>query len=287
MIPLRPTADAQAACLFGNTGRLVSLFDMLSFLAHDFCKASSLIGQLYAKVRSGVVPDRESLGRIAGELGMLERACEPLELTSTLAQIRRIKSIFVDGAANVNYADLARDVIEVQIRLNDELQARKLFILTPGEAGYFDDSQFSPKATEYFQDAIFDMTEAAKCYALERPTACVFHLMRVTEYAVQEMARLVGITDPRPNWDPVIRKIDNELKADYADRQFKGSYDLLAYMSTHLQAVKVAWRNRVMHVGEKHTPEEAREIYGATCGLMRYLAENLPKKGPQLCSPLG
>ena len=74
----------------------------------------------------------------------------------------------------------------------------------------------------------------------------------------------------------MIAKIDAELKALYKDRKYKGSADLLASMSSHLHAVKVAWRNRVMHVEKKHTMEEAREIYAATGGLMRYLAENLP-----------
>jgi hypothetical protein len=249
---------------------------MLPFLAYDFCRASSTLGQVHAQIQSGSLPSSESWSVVAGELGHLERACESLGLESTLAQIRRIKNIFIKGA-EVNYSILARDIIEVQIRLSDELQARTLFLLTPDEARYYSDPHFHPAVALYFPDAIFDMQEAAKCRALERPTACVFHLMRVTEYGVQAMAKLIGVTDQRPNWEPVIAKIDNELKQPYDKRNFKGSAELLANMSTHLHAIKVAWRNRAMHVEKKHTPEESREIYNATCGLMRYLAENLPE----------
>lgn len=251
---------------------------MLKFAAEDFCRASGIMGQIYAQVQSGVAPTKKTWNVVSGELGNLQRLCENLGLDSTLAQIKRLKAVFLDteNQHQVNIATLSRDIIEVQVRLADELEARMLFLLNPEEARYFIDSQFAPQVTKRFPDAVFDMNEAGKCYATERPTACVFHLMRVTEFGLHAIGRLLGITDQRPNWEPIIAKIDAELKAPYEKRQFKGSTDLLANISTHLHAVKVAWRNRAMHVETKHTTEEAREIYGATRGLMRYLAENLP-----------
>lgn len=256
----------------------VSLLDMLNFCADDYCRASSLLGQIFAQIKSGIEPTMESWNRVAGSLGKLERECERLGLSNTLAQIRRIKPIFVEGSSAVNWNDLGRDVIEVQLRMNDELEACTLFLLTHEEANFYSDHHFPISVVDYFQESIFDMEEAGKCRAVERPTACVFHLMRVTEHGIQAVAKLIGITDPRPNWEPIILKIDSELKQPYEKRQFKGSGDLLASISTHFHTVKIAWRNRVMHIEKKYTGEEAREIYAATVGLMRYLAENLPSR---------
>jgi hypothetical protein len=114
----------------------VSLWDMLRLYAHDFCRASGIFGQVYAQVKSGVQPADGSWGMVAGELGALERACENLGLISTLAQVRRLKPIFVDGGS-VNWSDLARDVMEVQTRLIDELRVLgqfepPIFALLPG-----------------------------------------------------------------------------------------------------------------------------------------------------------
>ncbi|HEV2501160.1 MAG TPA: hypothetical protein VGY31_16435 [Terriglobia bacterium] len=240
-----------------------SLLAMLRFPAEDFCRASSLMGQIYAQVNNGAIPVSQSWSVIAGELGNLERLCEKLALHSTLAQIRRLKDIFVNGSDHVNYVHLARDVMEVQIRLTDELAARWVFLMSPDEARYFSDNQFKSTVADRFPDAVFDMDEAGKCYATERATACVFHLMRVTEFGLQAIGRALGVSDSRPNWEPIIAKIDSELKTPYDKRQFKGSVDLLANASTHLHAVKVAWRNRAMHVQTEHTMEEAQEIYGA------------------------
>ncbi len=249
---------------------------MLKFNADDFCRASGLIGQLYAQVSNGITPTSRSWNAVAGEMGALQRLCENLGLNSTIAQMKRVKNTISDHSSELDLNRFARDVFEVQIRMIDELEARTLFLMSPEEAKYFSGNQFAQVVAERFPDATFDMDEAGKCYATERATACVFHLMRVTEYALQAIGKLLGMTDQRPNWEPILKKIDDELKAEYKNRQFKGSYDLLANASTHLQAVKVAWRNRAMHVQTKHTMEEAREIYGATTGLMRYLAENVP-----------
>jgi hypothetical protein len=270
--------DTLPVCLWQeNPNRLVSLLDMLPFVAYNFCRASSLLGQVHSQIQSGVTPTESSWSLVAGELGMLELACEQLALTNTLAQIRRVKPIFFDGATRLNFNNFARDVLEVQVRMTDELKARTLFILSAEEAPYFADHHFGPSVAQRFPDALFDMDEAAKCFALERPTACVFHLMRITEHGLRAIGDLLKLEDPLgPNWDQVIKKIGAELKLDYKDRKFKGQADLLSHISTHLHAVKVAWRDPTMHVDKKHTTQEAREIYNATCGLMRYLAENLP-----------
>jgi hypothetical protein len=229
-------------------------------------------------VHSGVSPRPESLKIIAGELGTLQRHCETLGMNSTLAQIERVKEMLFDRSfTSHGWQYFVTSAMEVGIRLTDELEARKCYILDVERNGFISGNKFSALAIQRFPDAVPDMDEAARCFAFERPTACIFHLMRVTEYALHEIADLLGITDHAPTWEPIIRKIDAELKADYKVRKFKGSQDLLANMSTHLHAVKVAWRNKTMHVETINTIEHAREIYDATTGLMRYLAENLPQ----------
>jgi len=212
------------------------------------------------------------------QLQKVREQCSDLGLTVSVANFdRTLKQIGYmregDGAA---LTEIARLVQASFVTIHDELNSYEFLALAPADARYWSDSLFNSATVEYFSEAKFDMTEAGKCLALERSTACVFHLMRVLEYGLQEISCVLGMTDPRPNWDPVIRKIDFELKAKYEDRVFKGATDFLANVSAHLQAVKVAWRNRAMHIEKKHTMEEAREIYNATRAFMRYLAENLP-----------
>lgn len=120
-----PISGTLSVCLLPeNPHGLVSLLQMLRFYAERFCRDSSLLGQIYAHINASsgdVVMAVEPWSIAAGALGSLKRDCEAMGLASTLAQIRRIKPIFTEGASNIGYRNLARDVIEVQVRLNDEL----------------------------------------------------------------------------------------------------------------------------------------------------------------------
>lgn len=270
--PIRPHRP-----VLGNSTDVVSLYDVLEFNAEDYCRAASIIAQFHTQIQSGLRPQNSSFGILGGELRILHRHCEALGLKSTLAQLERVSGM-IERSEFFTSAQLTNAVMEVSTRLVDELRGRKLYAVSPERDSFLSGTGFPNSVSERFPEAISDMEEAARCFAFERPTACIFHLMRVTEYGLNAIADLLGITDHNPTWEPIIRRIDAELKADYKKRQFKGSQDLLANMSTHLHAVKVAWRNKTMHVEKINTMEHAKEIFNATIGLMRYLVENLPQK---------
>lgn len=50
--------------------------------------------------------------------------------------------------------------------------------------------------SQFSTSGLFELDEAAKCLALGRATAAVFHLMRLMEIAVRAVARCLGIPDP-------------------------------------------------------------------------------------------
>ena len=74
-------------------------------------------------------------------------------------------------------------------------------------------------------------------------------------------------------------KIDAELALPHKDRKIKGSVDFYAGVSSHMHAVKIAWRNRVMHVDAIFTEDRAKAIFDATVGLMNHLAYQISEDG--------
>lgn len=60
---------------------------------------------------------------------------------------------------------------------------------------------FGKEVCDKFPSAAFDIAEAGRCLALERSTACVFHLMRVVEVAIKVVSAFLGVDEPKsPNW---------------------------------------------------------------------------------------
>jgi hypothetical protein len=143
---------------------------------------------------------------------------------------------------------------------------------------------------ERFPEAISDVEEASKCFAFDRHTACVFHLMRVAETGIRSVARCLRIPDPvKPaerNWGIILRTIKGEMERrskaspiDWANPADAAFFDQ-CYAS--LDSIKNAWRNPTMHMAHKYTGEEAEDILGAVRGFMRKLASRMDEQGQPL-----
>jgi hypothetical protein len=126
-----------------------------------------------------------------------------------------------------------------------------------------------------------DIEEAGKCLALNRNTACVFHLMRVMEVGLRALG--ASLHDPRidpkrnPTWDAILKKGDEELLKPLAQRAAEWQTDEAFFSTAHasLRAVKDAWRNPTMHVERIYDDEAALEVWNAVRGFMRHLASKL------------
>jgi len=179
----------------------------------------------------------------------------------------------------------AAEVRELSARIRDELESRKFL--------YLNDSQFrlyEPKEPLFGQlvedkfpsKAVFEIDEAAKCLALGRSTACVFHLMRLLEVGIGAVRQCVGISDPlkdaERNWGTLIRKLNEAIEARKGVIS-PSDHLLFADVLAFLHAVKTAWRNPGLHVEKVYTAEEAEHIWNATRGLMMKLASRLDEDG--------
>ena len=130
----------------------------------------------------------------------------------------------------------------------------------------------------HFSSTLYDLTEAAKCYAFGRGTACVSHCMRVLEVGLIALGVALNIPEAdNKNWSNLLDQIEKRIKMigpnDGSDwREVQKFYQTAA---TQFGSVRVAWRNNAMHAHEKYTELEAREVLGATRAFMRQIATKL------------
>ena len=90
-----------------------------------------------------------------------------------------------------------------------------------------------------------DSVEAGYYFALDRYTACVFHLMRVMEISVHELGRKLGVSLVKEKmWHEILVKVNEQIQSLPPTDKNKPIY---AGLSAHLSNVRIAWRNEVMH----------------------------------------
>jgi hypothetical protein len=181
----------------------------------------------------------------------------------------------IQGGDYYSYSMMGEMASELRSRIKDEFA--DVILVWIEEPEYRKPDLFGEAVSRNFPSASVDIEEAGSCYALGRYTACVFHLMRVTECGLRAVADRVAFPDPRGMWEPMLRYINTQMgkKYDEMPAVFRGDLEFIAGLTAHMHAVNVAWRRRVAHFERTYTKEQAKRIFDATKGLMEHLAEKL------------
>jgi hypothetical protein len=142
-----------------------------------------------------------------------------------------------------------------------------------GLKGWEDITRSFPRATE-------DIEEMNKCWALCRYSAAVFHSLLVVEHGLVELGKLLQVTDPKEGWDASCRKLEEIVKAGRKHTPVGLDFGFLEQINTCIQAMKLAWRNKINHatgkpivMGGGIAPYVCEDTISATRNFMRRLCE--------------
>lgn len=277
---------------------------MLKFNAHNFYKLTSVLqfSKAYidasseaAKATPNVKPIDEAILKEPAQLKVIKD--HAIDLKSAISDIGgRITLMAIDE--HIEYIEKNNSVSLRQISdcyadilrtLERELSTITMLSINADEVRYFDPSFplfGSEFETKFSTLGAFELDEAAKCMALGRPTAAVFHMMRILEVGIRALAKCLGIPDPvKPaerNWGKILDKIMKEgieRKWPNAADRMSGDGKLFEDLHASLDAVKNPWRNSTMHVEEKKTDQEAEHIFVAVRGFMMKLAARMDEDG--------
>lgn len=279
---------------------------MLYLYAGDFLTAFKMVVML-GQALAMVPPDASSVrfnvdnhADLCGKLDVLLQQMEALELVVSHANAARVRSCLAsaepdpqDGfvcVSGTEYLRLKAFIRTLQAAMPDELAARVALVIAPKNRRYFED-MLDFAGTEVVRafpsNAVYEIDEAGKCYAVGRHTACVFHLMRAMEVGIYAVTRCLGIPDPvnggDRNWGAMLRKLRTELdrrnKAVPASWINPADANLFDEVYVSLDGVRNVWRNATMHVENKYTAEEAEHILHNVLGFMRKVAGRCDEHG--------
>lgn len=200
---------------------------------------------------------------------------EKLKLKTTVAHLDMCSNLWRSSRVKTEILGNCHE----QVLFNFEIEVDGLGVMMFSEQS--NDVLKSVKAIpqevfEAFPKVDFDLEEAAKCFALARFTASVFHYMRSMELVAREAARhLVGgerdvNQTALANIPDLIDAAARRIKECGKESTTRSNY--WHSVASHLRSATKGWRNQVAHPGQVYTEEQANEIRTATIALIREVA---------------
>lgn len=251
---------------------LISRWDMEQFSAAQFYDFGSRLGSAKRHIDSGfdeIVP-KQQWKKTQGYKTLLKvRAqCKSIDLRLSVMSINKFLKSTGD---RVSSKRLGQAITEIENTIHNEMSIVSFFYMPPRQADFYHQEElFGAQVNAKFPTIQYDMVEAGNCFAMGRSTACVFHLMRVMEVGVQEFGKKLGV--PLANqkvWQVILNEINKAI--GLLPAKAAGTVEM-TQVAANLYAVKLAWRNEVMHPNDKYTLEEAKNLIGQVRIFMCQLA---------------
>lgn len=276
-------SDRAAAWIPPWTGglRVITLWDMKEYLAKRLTDIAWNLAMCQVTPVS-TLEDNEWPGKLKNlkhyAKEILEE-CRFLGLTCTERQAVRYRTHLEAGKMKAEEIESASD--ELMQRFKDETDALKLFYVPNDKIIFYNRTDlFGDDFKSNFPTANSEIIEAGNCFAFDRFTACVFHLMRSLEVVLKSLFLGLGLpplaSAGSQNWNGILREIRNKLDTDkkIPDWNFyDGGYAFLV-------AAKNPMRNATMHVDVVYPDEgSVRPVWLATEAFMRHVATKL-KESP-------
>lgn len=220
---------------------------------------------------------KDGMIEIAYVLARVSVECERLELVD---QMEMAESIMDNVKVGSMCERVKNEIRVLRESIQSALSRRVFFYADPVAASYYENEDlFGEEVAQKFSRAVPDIKEAGSCYALNRPTACVFHLMRVVPYGMEAVAKLLRVKFARSidsmEWNAIIEPIDKAVRAlQFTPKSTKKFKDQKFYSEVvqHLYFCKDAWRNHVSHGRDPYDMPTARSVMDHVGHLMRLLA---------------
>ena len=216
------------------------------------------------------VIDEESFEQGHAAVRIISQIATSLKMIAPRAAAKRVIAALEANYPNRQALDInglnsvISPIEQVLTSFIDELEGHKVLVVETRHLDLYETSTplFGDNVEAHFPGMGEDIAEAAKCIALDRSTAAVFHLMRVMELALRHLGASLGVqfVDGK-NWQNILDETNKAIRArDQNDPKTKQ----FAEAAAHLYNVKLAWRNETMHPKQTYTPEEAEAIFSVT-----------------------
>lgn len=261
-----------------NTFTGASLLELLRFYAENYVRLSKelldLQLALHIDEERGTVTEQFKRG-IRANLELAKVNCERIGLKVSVKHADDLLLALQTDLITHHDIKAFHETIERELSCHFfvGIPERHVDAFCKSLTGWEDIAKAFPLATE-------DIEEMNKCFALCRYSAAVFHSLLVVEHGLVALGDRIGATDPKEGWDASCKKLAAIVEAGRNTNTTGLSFNFLEQINTCIQAIKLAWRNKVNHatgkpivMGGGFAPYVAEDTISATRSFMRRLCE--------------
>jgi hypothetical protein len=272
--------DSSSQAWDHGTRRIWSLQALLSLHAPVYLNIARICEEYTSSAamqaaNPNAAPTDEQLLSVLGHLQSLQDTCSKMQLHVSARSMARTILEFKNKRPTMGLA--RQRYLEWYSCFESEVGGQIYLLVLPHRAGYlsfaaddlegFEISKLVDGLNDY-PNALYDAREAGNCFALERFTACVYHLMRVAEFGLVSIARTVGVEEEKINkgWDGCLHGIQSEINKISSTKptpDWQGKVKSYNDLCSWLTAIQKGWRNPVSHVPRIYSEDEARSMFAA------------------------
>jgi hypothetical protein len=279
-------------------GRLVSLMDVLKFGAERFVSLTRQLAEMRTTAKhnaSAPISGGYTLDTVKADevwlkamddavLDGLADNCQSIGLSVSLEFLKTVRAECVSRTMTITEWTLRLGTLQEVVE--QELKTVVLLHIPKEKVGRYENPRKGWEAIiNRFPNAVGDIEEMGKSFALSRYTAAVFHSVQVIEVGLIELGKFLGVNDPLSGWTSVATALKQIVDKKHPARTAfeRDNFPVIEQLQGTVEALKNAWRNKVSHahgklviMGADFNEEIAEEILMATRALMRRLTEDLP-----------
>ncbi|HLZ40853.1 MAG TPA: hypothetical protein VKQ11_07820 [Candidatus Sulfotelmatobacter sp.] len=216
---------------------------------------------------------------------------------SLLQQMKTLEKELRDESADMRFVAMHSKLGMIIEGIQNNLESRKFMFLPKEDAAYWNNLLLfgDDFGTVFPAEATFELAEMGKCFAASRTIACVFHCMRIAEYALRILATRTGVklTDkgkPMPieyaTWDKVIQAMRSKISSARQLPHGRKKAEQLQFYSDaadHCEYMKDIWRNEIAHARHRfYTRDEALGVISRVRLFCVLIAEHEIPKNPRI-----
>jgi hypothetical protein len=225
------------------------------------------------------------------------RMCNGINLDSSLlSHMEKFRDELRIGTGDYRPAVIHANLDIIIEGIHNNLNQLMFMHIPKEDAGYWNNIELfgADFGAVFPTEAVLELAELGKCFAASRPTATVFHSMRIAEYGLRLLAKCVRVklTDkgkPMPidfgTWDKVIQGVRNriaEIRKQPLGPKKENALQFYAAATDHCEYMKDIWRNEISHARHRlYTRDETLGVISRVCLFAKLIAEHEIPKNPR------